>query len=274
MLHTSKPASRSATDQKLEKTTKKSSTLEFKGVTRIPAKYSPFVRAAASLRWWKESRRRAPRETWALYRSAWRCASHINVSPLSARREKPAGQVSGRVAGGRRGGWGVREGGHSGYNIISRVGVVKKGGGAADPRPIFLSLFRSIFSLPFAPARDLSTASALPRLDSEASNSDRVQDDRGRWGKREKDTILSLCLSHLYSSHCPFLSIASRFSLSSSLSFSLSLSFFLSVSPVRRWRYSSFSRNSRSAPDKYGILERAEGGERGGGREAEGPSQW
>lgn len=36
--------------QKLEKTTKKSSTLEFKGVTRIPAKYSPFVRAAASLR--------------------------------------------------------------------------------------------------------------------------------------------------------------------------------------------------------------------------------
>lgn len=38
-------------------------------------------------------------------------------------------------------------GSHGGYNIISRVGVVKKGGGAADPRSIFLSLFFARFSL-------------------------------------------------------------------------------------------------------------------------------
>lgn len=40
------------------------------------------------------------------------------------------------------------EGVTGGYNIISRVGVVKKGGGADDPRFVFLSLWLS-FSLDF-----------------------------------------------------------------------------------------------------------------------------
>lgn len=52
--------------------------------------------------------------------------------------------------------------------------MVKKGGGAADPRSVFLSLFFARFSLspPPPPSR------AAPRRAAQASNSDRVQDDR------------------------------------------------------------------------------------------------
>lgn len=84
---------------------------------------------------------------------------------LAARRREVGREEEEEGGGGGRGS-------HGGYNIISRVGVVKKGGGAADPRSILLSLslFRSIFPLP--------SASALPRRAAQASNSDRVQDDR------------------------------------------------------------------------------------------------
>lgn len=47
--------------------------------------------------------------------------------------------------------------------------MVKKGGGAADPRSVFLSLFFARFSLSPPPP---------PSRAAQASNSDRVQDDR------------------------------------------------------------------------------------------------
>lgn len=133
--------------------------------------------------------------------------------------------------------------------------MVKKGGGAADPRSVFLSLFFARFSLspPPPPSR------AAPRRSGIELGSSPRRSCGEATGEREKDAILSPSPSHSlsfflsYFHGCRFTGDDARGRIAA-------------AATAAALAAASFSRDSRSAPDKYGILER-------GGARAEGPGQ-